>query len=134
MSKSKDDAPHELESQFVLRLPPVRARSARGPRGACRGVPEAARFGLRGRHRAGDSALGWGVRHRAGDSAPGWGWSARRGSPWEVCEPGEERGSRLDAFWPWAARSVSLEQIFPGFLSRRAPATQGRRLVRQLGD
>lgn len=27
MSKGKDDAPHELESQFVLRLPPVRARS-----------------------------------------------------------------------------------------------------------
>lgn len=26
MSKSKDDAPHELESQFVLRLPPVRGR------------------------------------------------------------------------------------------------------------
>lgn len=26
MSKSKDDAPHELESQFVLRLPPVSAR------------------------------------------------------------------------------------------------------------
>lgn len=25
MSKGKDDAPHELESQFVLRLPPVRA-------------------------------------------------------------------------------------------------------------
>ena len=28
MSKSKDDAPHELESQFVLRLPPVRDGSA----------------------------------------------------------------------------------------------------------
>lgn len=32
MSKGKDDAPHELESQFVLRLPPVRAR-ARLPEG-----------------------------------------------------------------------------------------------------
>lgn len=33
MSKSKDDAPHELESQFVLRLPPVSA--------AVRSVPTA---------------------------------------------------------------------------------------------
>lgn len=31
MSKGKDDAPHELESQFVLRLPPVRARPGPQP-------------------------------------------------------------------------------------------------------
>ena len=29
MSKSKDDAPHELESQFILRLPPEYASTVR---------------------------------------------------------------------------------------------------------
>lgn len=45
MSKGKDDAPHELESQFVLRLPPVSARSVRSHRAA----PGPAR--LAGQHR-----------------------------------------------------------------------------------
>lgn len=44
MSKGKDDAPHELESQFVLRLPPVRAGS--GPRRVTPGSPGCGSEGL----------------------------------------------------------------------------------------
>lgn len=52
MSKSKDDAPHELESQFVLRLPPVRDGSARCLRSGRHRVCRTAPSSLPGDHRA----------------------------------------------------------------------------------
>lgn len=77
MSKSKDDAPHELESQFVLRLPPVRGRSAGtavaaasavctelspscvGSAGRGRGVNEAGGVSGKAAHPARGTEAGW---------------------------------------------------------------------------
>lgn len=50
MSKSKDDAPHELESQFVLRLPPVRDPSACNGWSGRRRLLQAAQPSLHGEH------------------------------------------------------------------------------------
>lgn len=72
MSKGKDDAPHELESQFVLRLPPVRARSVR----ALTATPGPAR--LAGRHRLPQAvtrpwgSCGSGCGSRLGALGPGY--------------------------------------------------------------
>lgn len=64
MSKSKDDAPHELESQFVLRLPPVSARCPPRPNGPTAAERSA---GLRGDERGenGEYGAGKGPREAA---------------------------------------------------------------------